>query len=252
MGACRSAYPSFRLAFVVTSARRADLRLLQTTASRTAPNATTPSLENASASPAPSEGVKEEKFYYGPLAQTFRRLKIFSMSTLALSTIMTPFIFIIETASAVPFIGRLALASTVLATSSISTALVAWTGKPYVHTLRWLPPEETGQAAGAAEKRPTGIELATYTFALHERKTRVYDTAFLVPTSRPFAKWELATTFQLPPDEAAAEKRKGLLPREETIAETIDTYRNEVVGRWIVRWAEDGTGTCHPVGKILR
>ena len=193
-----------------------------------------------------------EKAYYGPLAQTFRRLKIFSMSSLALSAAMTPFIFMIETASAVPFIGRLALATTVITMSSASTALVAWTGRPYVHTLRWIPPDEgvAGQVA-ASGKQTTGIELKTFTFGMHEQTTRVYDTAFLADTMRPFAKWELASTFQMPAAEAAAEKAKGALPREETVAEELDYFGN-VTGRWIVKWAEDGTGTCYPQGKIYR
>ena len=189
--------------------------------------------------------------YYGPLAQTFRRLKIFSVSSLALTCVMTPFLFLIETASAVPLLGRVVLAGTVLATSSISTALVAWSGEPYVHTLRWLPTETTTAEAEAAGKHATGLELATYTLGLHERITRVYDTAFLVPTNRPFAKWELATEFRLPPHEVEAEKRKGALPGEETVAETLDGH-GDVLGRWVVRWEEDGTGRCYQQGKVLR
>lgn len=39
---------------------------------------------------------------------------------------------------------------------------------------------------------------------------------------RPFAKWEFAEAFKLPPAEAASEKAQGNLPREETIAEMMD------------------------------
>lgn len=162
---------------------------------------------------------------------------------------MTPFLFLIETASAVPLLGRMALAGTVLGTSGISTALVAWSGEPYVHTLRWLPGDSA--PAEAAGKQTFGLELATYTLGLHERITRVYDTAFLVPTTRPFAKWELATESRLPPQEAEAERLKGALPREETIAEVFDGY-GTVIGRWIVKWAEDGSGRCYQQGKVLR
>lgn len=181
--------------------------------------------------------------YHGPLAQTFRRLKVFSISSLGLSTLMTPFLFMIETSSAVPFVGRVALAGTVLMTSGVSTALVAWCGKPYVNTMRWLPSESSGST--------TGLEITTLTIALRERITRVYDTAFLVPTTRPFAKWELSEAFKLPSAEAAAERSKGTLPREETIAETTDKDGN-VLGRWIVKWDVDGNGTCHETGKIVR
>ncbi|PSR72742.1 hypothetical protein PHLCEN_2v11437 [Hermanssonia centrifuga] len=190
--------------------------------------------------------------YHGPLTQTFRRLKIFSLSSLTLSFAMTPFIFLIETASAVPFAGRVALAGTVLATSSVSTALVAWCGQPYVTSLRWLPSHEsTSEASDAAGKQASGVELMTMTLGLHRRITRVYDTAFLVPTNRPFAKWELAEVFKLPETEAQAEKCKSALPREETIAETTDK-EGSVIGRWIVKWDESGTGACRGVGKINR
>ncbi|GJE91383.1 hypothetical protein PsYK624_075330 [Phanerochaete sordida] len=229
---------------------RAALRQLQTSAVRRDEQHPPP----APASPSPRADSAEpaEQDYEGPLAQTFRRLKIFSVSSLALSTAMTPFIFMIETTSAVPIVARVALAGTVLMTSGVSTALVAWCGRPYVTRLHWFHPEDASATPSkAAGKAPTGMELVTATLTLRKRITRVYDTAFLVPTSRPFAKWELAEAFQLPPAEAAAEKAKGNLPREETIAETLDESR-QVVGRWIVSWDENGSGTCRQMGKIQR
>ncbi|KAH9944574.1 hypothetical protein B0H21DRAFT_665655, partial [Amylocystis lapponica] len=180
--------------------------------------------------------------YHGPLATTFRRLKIFSLSSLTLTFALTPFIFIMETTSALPLAGRCSLAAIALATSGVSTALVAWCGKPYVTTLRWLAPE--GNAA-------RGVEMTTLTLGLHERITRVYDTAFLVPTNRPFATWELAEAFHLPSAEVAQARGEGTLPREETIAETKDK-KGDVVGRWVVKWNEDGAGACREVGRVPR
>lgn len=166
---------------------------------------------------------------------------------------MTPLMFMIETTSAVPLVARVAMACTIIATSGVSTALVTWCSKPYVHKLHYFRAEDPdapipSQAAG---KEPTGMELVTTTLTLRKRITRVYDTAFLVPTSRPFAKWELAEAFQLPLAEAEAEKAKGNLPREETIAETLDES-GHLVGRWIVKWDEHGAGTCHQAGKVQR
>lgn len=208
--------------------------------------------QHVASSRAEPEEPPAGQIYYGPLTQTFRRLKIFSISSLALSTLMTPFLFIIETTSAVPLVARFALAGTVLATSSVSTALVAWCGQPYVNKLHWFHPEDvTATPSKVAGKEPTGMELITTTLALRKRITRVYDTAFLVPTSRPLAKWELAEAFQLPSAEAATEKAKGNLPREETIAETLDES-GKVVGRWVVKWDENGAGICLPTGKIQR
>ena len=245
------------LAFTGAHRHRAHIRLLQTTLHRSRPAPTLvagastqsepicpPDPENPPLPPPSALENSAKGEYYGPLAQSFRRLKIFSLSTLALSSLMTPFIFILETASAVPLAGRIALATTVLATSGVSTALVAWTGRPYVHALRWLPKADGPKAV-------RGVELKTFTFKLHEITTRVYDVAFLVPSPRPFASWELAERFALAPEEAEAERKKGMLPREETIAEQVDYFGN-VEGRWIVRWAEDGTGTCYAQGKCYR
>ena len=185
-----------------------------------------------------TDTATEDAAYYGPLTNTFRRLKIFSLSSLALTVSLTPFIFMIETASSLPLSGRFALAGVAVATSGVSTGLVAWAGKPYVTKLRWL---EDGR----------GIEMTTLTLRLHERTTRVYDTAFLVPATRPLATFELAETSRLPAEEIEHGKREGSLPREETIAETMKPS-GEIVGRWIVRWDGEGMGTCRAVGKVVR
>ncbi|PCH35573.1 hypothetical protein WOLCODRAFT_107532 [Wolfiporia cocos MD-104 SS10] len=154
---------------------------------------------------------------------------------------MTPFIFVLETASNLPLVARFALAGIAMSTSGVSTALVAYCAKPYVNKLRWLE----------ADKQAAGLEMTTLTLGLHERVTRVYDTAFLVPASRFFATWELAEAFQLPKAEAELGKAQGTLPREETVAETL-TSKGDVIGRWIVRWDENGAGVCRQQGRVVR
>jgi hypothetical protein len=172
--------------------------------------------------------------YHGPLAVTFRRLKIFSLSSLGLSFAMTPFIFIIE--STLPLSARFALATIAVSTSGLSTLLVSWCGHPYVVTLRHLK---------AAENHGVeGLEMTTFSFWLRERVTRVYDTQFLVDTKRPLAKWELAQIIRVP--------AKSVVPgQEETITETMDGS-GKLLGRCIVRWGDDGVGTCRIVGKVVR
>lgn len=224
------------------------LRRFETSAVRQKPeHATPPTAPWHSKSEPASKDV-----YIGPLGQTFRRVKIFSLSSLSLSLLMTPFIFMLETSSAVPLIGRIALTGTVIVASTVSTALVAWCGRPYVNKMQWFPIQDSAPApTQATEQRHTGVELTTTTLTLRDRITRVYDSAFLVPTNRPFARWELAEAFKLPPAEASAEKANGDLPREETIAETMDK-NGKIVGRWIVKWDEDGSGTCRGTGKIVK
>ncbi|KAI0368988.1 hypothetical protein BV20DRAFT_1036724 [Pilatotrama ljubarskyi] len=190
--------------------------------------------------------MQKEEEYHGPLTTTYRRLKILSLSSLTLTFALTPFIFILETTSSVPLVGRAALAAIAMATSSVSTALVAWCGRPYVTTLRFLEPEGA-QAAGSGR----AIEMTTMTLGLHKRVTTVYDTAFLVPTSRPFATWELAEAFKLSEAEVLSARAQGLIPGEETIAET-KTADGGVLGRWVVTWDENGVGTCREVGQVVR
>lgn len=172
--------------------------------------------------------------YHGPLTATFRNLKIFSLSSFGLASAITPFMFVIE--SSLPLVARVALAATAMMTSGVSTGLVAWCGRPYVASLRLLGPDD-GEGA-------TGIRMETTTLMLRPRFTTVYDTTFLAETRRPFAKWELAESVRL----QASVHAGG----EETVAETTDAG-GKVIGRWIVRWAEDGvTGTCREVGKVVR
>ena len=181
--------------------------------------------------------------YHGPLAQTFRRLKIFSLSSLALSCIMTPFIFVIE--SSLPISARIVLATTALTTSGVSTALVGWSGSPYVVDLRRLTPAENGGIEG--------IEMTTLNLMLRRLTTRVYDADFLVETRRPFAKWELAEEIQLPSssEDPVMAAKAGAPGQVETVAETLNA-KNEVVGRWVVKWGEGGAGSCKAVGKVVR
>ncbi|KAI0002224.1 hypothetical protein BJV74DRAFT_794010 [Russula compacta] len=213
--------------------------------------------------------------YVGPLTSTFRRLKIFSLSSLVLASSLSPFIFIVE--SSLPSTARAALATTALVTSGVSTALVAWCGRPYVTTLRRLTTSSTStpsasiNAAAAAttasptfeaqqegqqqqqttnshnENAPAGIELTTLTLSLSPLTTRVYDPLFLGDTTRAFARWELAPRVQLPPEDAA-----GVRPgAEETVAETLNGA-GAVLGRWIVTWGENGEGSCRAQGRVER
>lgn len=181
--------------------------------------------------------------YHGPLTQTFRRLKMFSLASLGLTFTMAPFLFIVE--SSLPVSARIFLTATAISTSSISTALVSWCGAPYVVDLRRLTPAEN--------EGTEGVEMTTLTLTLKKLTTRVYDSDFLVETSRPFAKWELPLAMQLPPpdEDIVTAGKAGAPGEEETVAETLND-KGEVIGRWIVKWADGGAGSCRGTGKVLR
>ncbi|KAJ3513981.1 hypothetical protein NLJ89_g2636 [Agrocybe chaxingu] len=162
--------------------------------------------------------VTEDSYvYHGPLATPFRRLKIFSLTSLGLSTTLSPFLFIIE--SNLPMSARLALASIAL------------------------------DGSGTAEE----LEMTTLSLTLQPRITKVYDPSFLIETRRPLAKWELAEKIALTPirTHAVGTNLHPAEGQEETVAETADTNGN-VMGRWIVKWGENGVGTCHQVGHVIR
>ncbi|KAJ7072780.1 hypothetical protein C8F01DRAFT_971966 [Mycena amicta] len=198
----------------------------------------------ASAAPPPESdlppvSISPDKLVYsGPLTNTFRRLKIFSLSSLTLCTTMVPLMFAIETN--LPVAARAFLATTALGTSGVSTGLIAWAGKTYVTKLRVTKNPETD--------RVQEIEATTLTMRLKPRITRIYDPTFVVRSTRPFAKWELADLVLLPPDMRSSSTLPG---QEETVAETRDSNGN-VLGRWVVRWGEGGEGNCHEEGNVMR
>ncbi|KAJ7287128.1 hypothetical protein C8J57DRAFT_1167087 [Mycena rebaudengoi] len=177
------------------------------------------------------------KVYHGPMTATFKKLKVFSLSSLTLCITMAPLMFAVETN--LPWVARAFLASTAIATSTVSTSLIAWAGSTYVTKLRITKAIENNNTEE--------LEMTTLTLLLRPRITRVYDPAFIVPTKRPFAKWELAELVQLSPD-----MKKNITPgMEETVAETTDAT-GRVLGRWVVKWGEGGEGNCHQVGNITR
>jgi hypothetical protein len=140
--------------FSVSFARRSVVAEATTTSSSTT---------TASESPTTNEDEVYNKLYIGPLESTFRRLKIFSLASLTLSTTLAPFIFMIE--SNLPPTARLALASIAITTSATSTGMVAWCGKPYVTKLRYIKPEENGGAEG--------MEMTTMSLFMKPRITTV-------------------------------------------------------------------------------
>jgi hypothetical protein len=170
---------------------------------------------------------------------------------MGLATTISPFIVLLE--SNLPMSARYMLAVTAVATSGISTALIAWISRPYVSTLR----------RGTGPKGQETLELTTTSLFLKPEVTKVcslylsvcfvpvtqfirkvYRPEFLVDTKRAFAKWELAKEVILPSN--------GPVPSgEELVAETLTTD-GRAIGRWIVQWGPDGEGSCRGEGNIIR
>ncbi|KAG9312196.1 hypothetical protein JVU11DRAFT_7494 [Chiua virens] len=215
--------------------------------SRSKSTSTSPGAGASSTPDTESVATSESSAYRGPLTQTFRRLKIFSLASLGLTFTMTPFLFIVE--SSLPTSARIFLTATAVSTSGISTVLVGWCGAPYVVNLRRLK----AQGDSGEDGIDGALEMTTLTLTLKKLTTRVYDPDFLVSTNRPFAKWELPLAIQLPPpgEDSIAAGKAGSPNQEETVAETFND-KGEIVGRWIVTWGEGGSGSCRGTGKVVR
>lgn len=72
----------------------------------------------------------------------------------------------------------------------------------------------------------------------------------MIETHRPLAKWELAQEITLTSSESGGSTHPAP-GEEETIAETSN-QKGEIIGRWIVKWKENGVGVCHQVGHVIR
>jgi hypothetical protein len=178
--------------------------------------------------------------YRGMYADSYKKLKAFSLSSLALATMVTPLMFLIE--SSIPAGGRAVLGVAAMSTSSLSTALIAWAGSSYVTRLKV---DEGGRR----------LEFTTTTIFLRSVRTVVYDPLFLEATEHYFVKVRLRNTIRIPMAEVERQGMKLEDGQEETVAETLDPSGN-VKGWWAVKWRQEGdagfVGECRGVGNVKR
>lgn len=167
------------------------------------------------------------------MAKTFYRLKVFSFGSLVMATCFIPVFIFAPAGAELTMAGRAALCVTGLATSGGSTALVSWISRPYVGRMSLVQ-----QSEGS---RPL-LEAYTLSWRLRALKTTIYEPAFIRPTSRPFASWELAaepgTSVSLPQFEEA---RKAGETCKVLVSQTVDAHTGQVVGSW---WAQNVPGTA--------
>ncbi|KAF8305927.1 hypothetical protein DL93DRAFT_2089146 [Clavulina sp. PMI_390] len=196
----------------------------------------------------------------GPLANTFKNLKLFSLSSLGLITSLSPVLFIID-APGIPTSARAAMAATAMLTSGASTALVGWCGAPYVSSMRRLNPSSTSSTSNATPYHDEAIEMTSKNLFLRDLRTQVYDPVVLGPTNRLFATWELQSHIVVPAPSTSSNASTGASLRaagnKEVMARTIDE-KGVVRGEWSVQWEcdpnDDGmlVGTATQSGKVLR
>ncbi|ORX81463.1 hypothetical protein K493DRAFT_320660 [Basidiobolus meristosporus CBS 931.73] len=142
---------------------------------------------------------KERALYIGPLANTAKYLKIFSVSSLALTFAVCPAVFLIE--APISFGMRSILVGAAIATSTVSTGLVHWCLSPYVTKIA-ISEEHNGEhytqdvlgdnnplKTTFSEITPdTELKLYTYKFLGGVRISQV-KVGDLEPSNRPFTSW---------------------------------------------------------------
>ncbi|KAF9114848.1 hypothetical protein BGX27_009596 [Mortierella sp. AM989] len=163
-------------------------------ASRTKHTATPPPAPSSSepAPPSPHHTESQISIYEGPFSQTAKRLKLFSVSSLAATIALCPFIFILDAGISNGMRGGLAIAA--VATSGSSTALVQWCLGSYVRkitisnnalsTTNANQPETTTAAITVTRSTPVSFETLSFLGGKRITTVKVSD---LEPSSAPFS-----------------------------------------------------------------
>ncbi|KAF8939665.1 hypothetical protein BGZ58_009064 [Dissophora ornata] len=164
--------------------------------SRTKHTATPPPPPSSEPAP-PSPHLTESQLsiYEGPFSQTAKRLKLFSVSSLAATVALCPFIFVLDAGISTGMRGGLAVAA--VATSGASTALVQWCLGSYVRKITIPNPPTTtssqkdeastsGSGSDITITRSTPVSFETLSFLGGKRITTV-KVSDLEPSSAPFS-----------------------------------------------------------------
>ncbi|KZT60784.1 hypothetical protein CALCODRAFT_480446 [Calocera cornea HHB12733] len=171
--------------------------------------------------------------YTAPLLRPFRRLKIFSLTSLALSITLSPFIFLMP--APLPTGARIALAASAVGASGFSTLLIAWASRSYVNIIR--------------REGEKGMRLESADWLLRRITTTVWDTSVIRASGRPFASWEL-------PDELYPEEGKTVHEGETAVLAKTEDWKGRLQGQWIVEYKKDAAGKlvgkCRGQGRIIR
>ncbi|KAG0266233.1 hypothetical protein BG011_002930 [Mortierella polycephala] len=177
-----------------------QLPMVTSVASRTKHTATPPPPPSSpsSSQPATSSPHRTESqlsIYEGPFSQTARRLKLFSVSSLAATIALCPFIFILDAGISSGMRGGLAVAA--VATSGSSTALVQWCLGSYVRKITIPNPLATSPSPSPPTPSSSDLDAVTITRStpvsfetlsfLGGRRITTVKVSDLEPSSAPFS-----------------------------------------------------------------
>lgn len=170
--------------------------------------------------------------YHGAMFPTLKKLKFFSLSSLAAAFLVGPFLMFLP--GDVSTMGRGSMLIASLLGSLVSTAMIGTFAKPYVGEMRLYKPSTAAVAAG----KEALIQLDTMDLLLRPYTTTVYDPSWLSPGStKPFASWALAKTADHAPPLTDHELKPigktavQYAADERLVAETVNTKTGKVKGR---------------------
>lgn len=181
------------------------------------------------------------------MAKTLRRLKMFSLGSLFITTLATPVFIFTPVDLAMGIRAGICLAA--ISTSAIGNAVVAWMGAPYVGRMELVSPPRTQTptlAPSASQKAVSpAIEAYTLTWRLQTLRTTIFEPSFIRPAKKSFSSWELpdnpGPVFDLQSQGDCVTAGSAEAQEKVLVAETANASTGKVVGRL---WAERVPGTA--------
>eukprot|EP00794_Sanderia_malayensis_P019161 gene19161-21081_t len=109
--------------------------------------------------------------YEGPLSRTVKYVKTFSLATCVASVLGCP-VLVMFGKESVPFVGKIALAATVLMMGTTTTFILHWFTRVYVHRMFYNPHENTFAVETMnllAQKKMTHIPVEHVEYPISEK-----------------------------------------------------------------------------------
>jgi len=175
-----------------------------------------------------STSSSDKLIYQSPTEQPVKILKMFCVFGTGTTLLASPLLLLVD--APLPMVARVSGIGMALFGTASTAAFVSKFFSGYVLSVH-------------REANEGPLVFRTADLFLRTRRTSVYDPSFIVRSTRPSAKFELARRV-----EGAQGGQPGT---EETVAETTDAA-GKVLGRWVVSWKEGGVGECRAEGNIVQ
>ncbi|KAJ1984325.1 hypothetical protein H4R33_004418 [Dimargaris cristalligena] len=197
---CRSSLSSVA---VQLSPSSQTFQSLFSTSAKVSSTSTSTSTSTTNPAPEAESNISSKVIYQGPLAKTAKYLKRFSMTSLTATFVLAPLIMTIDSGLA-PEI-RTVLASSAIATSGVSTALIHWAMHPYITKLTAIS-SDTDQTVASPTTTTARMTITPETTLRMESldffgrtKLQAVRVKDLARSQRVFTVWKVARHSVPPP-----------------------------------------------------